>query len=256
MPFERVDPTLAGRLVVSVARQTKAGGSHLALTFPEPIYVVNLDFGLEEILPKFKDKAIQVASHNIGEKSTLGEYKKQYAVIKQDWTQAVDLADQFEGTAVLDTSTQLWQLIYTIKLYEATNGDKDKEDASKGTKYTDDTEVGLIRALPLFYAAANVEGEYMFRLPLTRKNTNAVLIDRMTPIYSGQQKTDKWERQGYGRMEAIVPYAVELQYNPKPVKGADPRSALITAARSDPSLQGVTIPGPIDYDVLKDWLKA
>lgn len=256
MSFEPYTSNEINRLVLSVARKPKAGGTHLALTFPEPIYLINLDYGLEEARAKFpKDLKLEVASHNIGEKSTLGYYKQQLDDIEDDWFNAVDLANEKGGTVVMDTSTQHWQLTYTVTLYDVTNKD-DRTDKEKAEgkplkmKYSDQTEVTLIRALPLYYAAANTRAEAVYRRPLTRPNVNAVFIDRMTPKYDDRgQETNQWVRQGYNRMEAIVAYAVELQLDPQ----AKTRKAIVTASRADPMAQGLVIDDP-DYEILKAYL--
>lgn len=227
-----------GQLIVGVDRQTKAGGSHFALTFPEPIYVLNLDFGLKEALAKFPDKLVQEALVRPID-LTYDAYRGALNEAWKDWKQAVHEAEEAEGTVVIDQSTLLWHLIYTV-----VQGDETGKKASD--------EVVLEKMLPFKYANANTKMTAFLQLPAQFDHVSAVFIDRVKPARdsaSGKVIPGEWDRQGFGGLEAAVPLALRLEYH----QDTDSRTALVTACRKEPKYFGMEIADP-SYDSVLEAL--
>jgi hypothetical protein len=70
-PFTPAPSDAPTTLFVNVwGEPKKAGKTHFALTFPEPIRVLNFDFGSFELLPKFPGKDIQFKNLEMDEDLT------------------------------------------------------------------------------------------------------------------------------------------------------------------------------------------
>jgi len=64
--FDLADTEVKPRVILSVEGREKEGKSHLAMTAPGPIGIINMDLGLEGVVHKFaRDKKIYVSSYQL-----------------------------------------------------------------------------------------------------------------------------------------------------------------------------------------------
>ncbi len=111
-------------LMVSIAGMPKTGKSHLMLTFPEPIYVISLDLGIDIVLKKFPSKQIDVKTYPIPIIDTLRPKPYARAIMGQlvkDYLAAVESGKY--KTIGIDTATNLYGLerqAYAEELGQAT----------------------------------------------------------------------------------------------------------------------------------------
>lgn len=237
MPLITHEAGQARGLTIDIHGSTKSGRSHFFLTAPDPILVLNFDFGLDEARDKFPDKYVATADYLLGEHDTLGAYKQMLAKVWSEWVNICDQVKELGGTAVIDTATQLWQLIYTVKLYEVTQ--KDAKDSDP---------VHLVKALPFLYADANAKANAFFLLPRKLK-INAIYVDRVKPVYDagGKVISGRFERQGYGDLEALSTVGLRLEFNEQ----THARRGIITACRANPNLHGFEVDEPDYYSLLE-----
>jgi len=92
---------------IGVWGDTETGKSHFILTCPEPIYVIDTEFGISPLAHKFKDKEIYVMETFIEDPETMkADPLKSLSRVEE----AVDsLRDVEEGTIAIDSGTDLWQ---------------------------------------------------------------------------------------------------------------------------------------------------
>src|SRR3989442_15827804 len=64
--FTEADTEVRPRVVLSIEGLEKQGKSHLALSAPGPMGIINMDLGLEGVVHKFaRDKKIYVSSYQL-----------------------------------------------------------------------------------------------------------------------------------------------------------------------------------------------
>lgn len=249
MPFIKITPdNLPSRLVLSVCGGPKVGKTHFALTATPPIRYLNLDFGILELLPKFPDLDIEVAHHNMTDDTNPITFGKLLRAFHADYLWA--LANTPGGTVVVDTATQLWQIIQKINLDDKMDA-RAKAFRAKNKREPDEGEVRLYQ---YDYAQANTLMAGMLRRAMQQFTTNVVFIHRTKPVYDARgQATGAIEFQGFGETPAIVQMSVML----RSAKLATPDdngqgfqvTAKIESCRFDKELEGFDIVNPT-FDIL------
>lgn len=244
-----LDPS---QIVMCVDRQTKDGGSHFLLTFPEPIFVLNFDLGLKEAAskPQFAGKEIYEKRFLVDD-LTYGNYEE---LLDEAWLymrSACKEADEAGGTVGIDQSTLLWQVIYTVYCGKVQSKDHDSKAPTD--------MVAMEKMLPFFYADANTRMEQFLHRPLAYDHCSAVYIDRVKPLRGSDGKVIKpevYERQGYGHMDTSMPMTMRLEYHqadPKKPDDEEYREGIISACRLMPSLRGKRIGDP-SYETVREFL--
>jgi len=104
-------PNIVPSLTVSISGLPKTGKSHLALTWLPPIRIFSFDIGLDPVLAKFPDKAIDVKTYPIPLLDTMKPAKYAKGIIEafdKDYKEAVE-GGEFQ-TVVIDTATALYEI--------------------------------------------------------------------------------------------------------------------------------------------------
>jgi len=106
--FKARDTLTKKGIKVGVYGKWETGKTHFALTFPEPIHVIDTEFGCSPLLRKelFRDKEIYVF-----EAASLDPLTDRVDPLKslENVEEAIaTLADVKEGTIVIDTGTDIW----------------------------------------------------------------------------------------------------------------------------------------------------
>lgn len=199
MPFKRVESTTVKRVIVSLWGQPKEGKTHLALSAPEPVFVQNFDHGFEELLARFPNKWIEHGDYFIPPEFNFEEYERLVLEFEKDFEYALTQADKTGGTAVIDTTTQLWQLVSAYKL-EPIKQKRLKLVERRGQ----DPDVDL-KIFPFDYSAPNMMMEGLLRLPYKYPNANVFYINRAKEVYNSKgEATGQWVYQGFNNMPAIA----------------------------------------------------
>jgi hypothetical protein len=232
MPFRNLEPA-AERVIASVWGHEKAGKSTLALTFPEPVRVMNFNFGIAPLRRNFPGKVIEESQLYLQTIGDMLECSKLLGRFYQDYLWAVQNA--CGGTVVVDTASELWQLIYSVKLEEvkARRAKKKKEDP-------DDVEV-----YPFDYNQANVLMSSILSLPWRYPDVNAVFIHQAKVKWEGKQETQQLEPHWFKQTPAITGVTIQMK------KSNGAYLGVIERCRDNGSLEGMEVKD-LDYDTLRD----
>jgi hypothetical protein len=232
-----------GQLVVSPWGIPKSGKTHFAFTFPEPIRVINFDFGIKEVVGKFPGKDIKWADFLI-----TAEPDQHHRILGEAVEAYEDMLDELKGsggTIVIDTITQVWQLVQSVKLETV----KNRRAKKKGVDVED------VQIHQFDYSQANLYMGSMLRsiLDTQYSKVNGVFIMRSKKQYAGGDDTGKQEFQGFNETPSIAQITLEIL-----MKGG----ARVTSNRFDRATEGMVFGtegdpmGEISYDYLREmWLE-
>ena len=179
----------APNLIVSIAGAPKSGKSHLALTFPDPMLVFSFDIGLEPVLVKFPDKAIEVKTYPIPIVDSVKPrpYAKEiYGQFTKDYKEAIEGGTW--KTVVIDTATALYELGRHCRAEEL--GQENLLQFQYGEVYARLTAVILQPRL---------------------NGINLVLTHHLREKYVANEATGAMELDGFKRTEGLVDLVLETR---------------------------------------------
>jgi len=156
-------------LKIGIFGDYSTGKTHFALTAPEPIFVIDTEFGVSPLADKFKDKDIRIIEA-LGETPKNLEHDDVLTYLKTKET-IEKLKDLEEGTIVIDSITDIWKACQTfakVRTFKIKPEDR--------LKYQFDW--GVINAL-----------YQQLILKLLRIKSNLILTARTTEIYTGPTPT-------------------------------------------------------------------
>lgn len=238
MPFHDARQQIHRRLVAGIWGNPGRGKTHLALTFPEPIYFFNFDQGVTELLskPEFRDKDIRVATYVLPEEKEKDDYPAYLAKLIEfhnDFNEA--LANVGSGTIVMDTASQAHTLIQFVKLTYAVEKRKTAKNPNP-------------EARPFDYGDANMFEGNLLRRILGQPQANAALIVRAKEVWNESgAPTGQFTPDGFKELPSIVQVMLETR------RSNDGPYVRIGKCRADMSLEGLEVEGA-DYSVLCDLL--
>lgn len=232
------------RHVVSIWGDSKEGKTHLALTFPPPLYFLSLDPGVRELLWKFPGKPVYISDLEMTEKNDPVTYQKLLDQFVTDYVKA--LLDAGDGTVVVDTATQVWQIVQKVKLHAVA----ERREAAFRVKFKKEPEPGEIKLYPYDYGDANTFMGGLLRRAMLQRTANVVFIHRVREKYNESgQPTGVYGPQWFGETPAITQATIRT-YVPQGGKGF---VGQITQCRQNPELRGLEVPN-LDYEALHGLL--
>lgn len=197
-PFTDFDTEIRRRLTLVLQGDEKTGKTHLSLTAPDPIALININRGTEGVIQKFKIKypkrIFKQIKISLPNKLVPSANEKQ---AKEEWRKAKEAhiyacTSGRYRTVIWDTEDEMWLL-------------------SRMSRWSD------LRATPTEYAPVN--NEYMAMLNLADEyNVNLILIDKLKDEYkektnqnsgkkvsvaTGGKKRDGFKHVGYAATEII-----------------------------------------------------
>lgn len=211
-------------MLISVWGQRKNGKTHFSLTAPQPIYFFDFDLGMEDIVGKFPELEIYRSPYQISITSTsVNEREVVYNQFLEDLESVVTSVK--EGTAVIDTASEVWAFIQSIYV------EKIKAKRKSGEVY------------PFDYADANMHFSEIVKRFEQNKSLNLCLINRAKEQYNSQgQRTGQWEAQQNGLTEGLVQVGLHLDRS-KEEDGIH-RRATIEFCRMNDDLEGLIVEDP------------
>jgi len=250
--FESVSVPEHKRLVVAIDGLQKTGKTSLALRFPKPLVMLNLDFSLEELVVQhpelWDDNTCQQARLQMNEltdPSTWGALLKEF---HEKYIRALEFAEAYGGTVIVDTATQLWQVVQAVNIEHVRAQRIARVEArtwaSEAAK--DDALERAEKQSRLDWGLANAFMGGILRRAMHCKRANAVFIHRVKEIYNEKgQPTGTYGFHGYGETPAIVQFSIRTLRVPKNGGGYEHRME-IRDCRFGSQWQGFQMPVPVD----------
>lgn len=225
--FTPLDPTIHPRLIMSVGGREKNGKTHFAMTAPGPIALFNLDMGDEGVVHKFlKDKII------FNYEIEVPKVKLNEGVNKAKKNEAADIWDKFNAayavalkearTVVIDTATELWELLRIARFGQ------------------------LTQVMPYQYGPVNAEFRDVIRAAFKSVGTNVIFLHKVKAVYINDKRTGDYERAGFGDTGYLVQINAMMH---RLDIGADRNTTdfaiKVEDCRQNANLMGQTLSGPM-----------
>lgn len=171
------DRVIVPRIIMSISALEKQGKTHFSLTAPAPSVIFSTDIGEEGVVHKFGDKDI-----NIIEIANFEEGNDVAA--EKEWDRYLDtynafLNDKDTRTIIIDTATEIWELIRLARFGR------------------------LTQVMPYQYGPVNKEFRSMIRKAYDF-DKNVVFLHKMRPQYVNDKWNGEYERSGFNTMGFLV----------------------------------------------------
>ena len=221
-----VTDTTPKGILLSVDGHPKSGKTEFGLSMPGDLFVLNLNWGLAGVIEKHvkTGKRIYVADIQIPFSKDLpgGGFTVLSSAAADQWRKAIlTLQEAIKEADVksifIDMGTELWDLLRIARLGK------------------------LAQVLPVQYAAVNAEFRQLLQLLLTCKK-NVVLSHKVKPEYVNDQKTNRFERAGFGDIGFDVQAELRADRDLK-ADGNDQFTLTFGDCRANKDLKGQTLRG-------------
>ncbi len=208
--YGMADKTIHKRIIMSISALEKMGKTHFALTAPGTIGMFSADVGTEGVVSKF-DKNIVVNELSVPE--TVAEAEIIWDSYYASYYGSLETTEL--RTIIVDTATEVWELL-RIKMFGK-----------------------LTQVLPFQYAPVNAIYRKMIK-DAYKSDKNLILLHKMKPKYIKNERTEEYERSGFGDTGFLV------QVNANIYHEEDDEFALeIVDCRHNPLLVGEVLSGEL-----------
>lgn len=248
MPFTDATKAVDDRLIVSVWGETKRGKTAFSLSFPEPIFYLDFDLQISELLrvrTELLKKAIQRAQYFVPENPTVEEAAIILAGFLDDYQDACEIAAKDNGTVVVDTATILNTLVQKVKVGERV--EKRLKVLAQKEKDKKAIDPDLVKVFPYDYSDANALMRALLRRPKLYPTLNAVFIHRAREKWAENgAPTGIYEFHGFNETADIVEATIQMKKN-----RAGQIVGVIGPNRFNQDMEGMEVPN-LDYETVKD----
>jgi hypothetical protein len=236
--FRSLSAPTRRRIVLAAWGDKDTGKTHLSLTFPDPIYLLNLDMGADDLAHKFPGKDIVHAPIAVEDPTDVRSTAEALQRLALAWKWALGEADKHNGTVVLDTVGQAWSWVQAVKLAEVRNK---KYRAALAKVGGDESKVDYenIKLMQFEFNEANTWMASFLRRGLAHETANVVFLAHAQPAYdaSGNQ-TNRLVPRWFKETPNIAPNIVQTY---RDAQGQ--YCARIEKLRADGQRVGLMIPG-------------
>lgn len=213
-------------ILLSVEGLQKTGKTEFGLSMPDPLFILNLNLGLEGVIEKHVK-----TGKIIYEKRILIPYTKDLpgqgimilpTAAAEKWKEAIlttqeAVHDKTVSSIFIDTGSELWDLLRIARLGK------------------------LAQVLPVQYASVNAEFRQLLQLLLC-SGKNVVLSHKVKPEYVNDQKTNRFERAGFADVGFDVQVELRAERDLKR-DGDDQFSLTFMDCRANKELKGTQLVG-------------
>jgi hypothetical protein len=214
--FNPIDPTIHPRVVMSLAAREKHGKTHFSMTAPGPIALFNLDLGDEGVVVKFHSQK-QIMNYDMAVPRE--GLKDQAITIWDNFKAAYEIALAQARTVVVDTATELWELLRIARFGQ------------------------LTQVMPYQYGPVNSEFRSVIRDAFKATGTNVIFLHKMKATYINDKRTGQYERSGFGDMGYMVQVNATMKRHDKSEDRAATEFVLhVDDCRHNPGLIGMDLP--------------
>lgn len=227
------------RLIIDLAGEEKTGKTHFAFTCPAPIFEHSFDIGNEGVIDKFLlKKKIMVAEYELEVQPDSDAGAREVAeCANRLWEQFVSnfrdgLASCGNGTTMIDTGTEMWELLRLARFGK------------------------LTQIMPQQYTAVNKEMQSLIR-ECYNHNGSTIFLTKMKPEWENykdangrdkSRKTGSMERSGFKDMPFQVQVVATCNREDQE-EGGSVFSVTIDSCRQNPEMNNATIENA-DFDTL------
>jgi hypothetical protein len=221
--YTKTQPT---GLFISVEGLQKCGKTEFGLSLPDPLYVLNLNHGLEGVIEKHVKKGRELYVESIQIPLTKELPGQAFTLLStaatEQWRKAIlslqeALREPTIKSIFIDTGSELWDLLRIARLGK------------------------LTQVMPVQYAAVNAEFRQLNQLLLC-SGKKVVMSHKVKPEYVNDQKTNRFERAGFGEVGFDV--QVELRCERDVKKDGDDQFAVsFMDCRANKDLKGQSLRG-------------
>ncbi len=175
--FTKADDTITPRLIMSVSGLEKQGKTHFGLTAPGPIAVFDTDVGDEGVVHKFAGKEIYTIDIGVPAEEESEEADEIWGKFRKGYYAALE--DESVRTLVMDTATELWELLRLARFGK------------------------LTQVMPYQYGPVNAEYRRLLR-DSYKYDKNVILLHKMKAKYVNDKRTAEYERAGFNDTGFLV----------------------------------------------------
>ena len=228
--YKKATKTTKKRIIMSVEGVEKEGKTTFGLSAPGPIALINMDVGLEGVVDKvLGEKEVWVSEFDYRDSTNTQEWTTQWNKCRAAYMDA--LKDDKVRTLVIDTATELWELVRLARLGK------------------------LSQVLPNQYGPVNAEFQDMVRKAYVH-DKNVIFLHKMKGEYIQSKKTGesgatgRMVRSGFGNMPYLVQITVKVYRN------GNGFGVQVLKCRQNPELDGVEYGEPMNtfpYVAMDAW---
>jgi hypothetical protein len=178
VPFKQIDAALMQpgkhpkRVVASAWGMDKDGKTTFGLSFPQPIYLFNTNYGWEG-LPKAREVAeaggLYVSNYAMPDEYKIENYEQILKQFEEEWNDIIATADREHGTVMLDKADEIWGIASPTLREKAERKRLERHIASG-------KDAARFKPLQTDYADPNLWARSKLIRPLQYENVNAVYI--------------------------------------------------------------------------------
>ena len=212
-------------ILLSIEGLQKTGKTEFGLSLPAPLFVLDLNLGLEGVIEKHVGKKdLYVKRIQIPYTASLpgAGFTVLATAASEKWREAIltlneAIKDDTIRSIFVDTGSELWDLLRIARLGK------------------------LTQVLPVQYAAVNAEFRQLLQILLSC-GKNVVLSHKVKPEYVNDQRTNRFERAGFGDVGFDVQVEIRTERDLKK-EGDDQFSINVMDCRANKNLKGSTLTG-------------
>jgi hypothetical protein len=220
-------------ILISIDGLQKCGKTEFGLSLPDPLFILNLNLGLDGVIEKHVKAGRTLYAKDIQIPYTTSLPGQNFTILSQaaseKWKEAIltiqeAIREPSVKSIFIDTGSELWDLLRIARLGK------------------------LAQVLPVQYAAVNAEFRQLLQILLVCKK-NVVLSHKVKPEYVNDQKTNRFERAGFGDVGFDVQVELRAERDSKR-DGDDQFGATFVDCRANRNLKGTLLTGK-DMNFLK-----
>jgi hypothetical protein len=213
-------------ILMSVEGQQKCGKTELGLTMPGDLFILNLNWGLVGVYEKYvkAGKTLYVQDIKIPYTKDLpgSPFTILATAATEQWRKAIlalmeAVKDPSISSIFIDTGSELWDLLRVARLGK------------------------LTQVMPIQYASVNAEFRQLLQILLTC-GKNVLISHKVKPEYVNDQKTNRFERAGFGDIGFDVQVSLVADRDLKK-DGDDQFSLMFADCRANKDLAGTVLRG-------------
>lgn len=222
----RVKETKPKGLFISIEGLQKTGKTDFGLSLPDPLFVLNLNQGLEGVIEKHVKSGKEIYSLDLPIPLSKDLPGMPFTILSgaasETWRKAIltlqeVLKDPYIKGIFIDTGSELWDLLRIARLGK------------------------LAAVLPVQYTAVNAEFRQLTQL-LCCSEKMIVMSHKVKPEYVNDQKTSNFERSGFGDIGFDVQVELKAERDMK-IVGDDQFTVTIMDCRFNKDLKGQVLKG-------------